>query len=297
MKGKSFVILEDRALIKVSGGDSVNFLQGLISNDVTKVNTKTAIHAAFLTPQGKYLHDFFITAWKGGLLLDCEKERAPDLLKRLKLYKLRAKAALEDLGAQLAVAAISGQGADALSVPGNAGGAIAWEGGAVYRDPRIAALGARAVLPAGDPASTLENANLTQTTRDAYDETRLTLGVPDGSRDLVVEKSILLESGFDELNGVDWNKGCYMGQELTARTKYRGLVKKRLVPIRFSGDAPEPGAAVTLDGRDVGEVRSSAGEMALALIRLEALETAEGGGALSVCGRAVMAQKPEWASF
>ncbi len=105
----------------------------------------------------------------------------------------------------------------------------------------------------------------------AYDHLRLRLGVPDGSRDLVLEKSILLEAGFDELNGVDWDKGCYIGQELTARTKYRGLVKRRLVPVAIDGPAPAPGTIVTADGRDVGEMRSSNDEAGLALLRIEAV--------------------------
>ena len=100
---------------------------------------------------------------------------------------------------------------------------------------------------------------------------RLELGVPDGSRDLVLDKSILLESGFEELHGVDWEKGCYIGQELTARTKYRGLIKKRLFPVRIDGPAPEAGTIVTLDGQEAGEMRSSRDGTGLALLRLEAV--------------------------
>ena len=116
----------------------------------------------------------------------------------------------------------------------------------------------------------LAETGLTETGFAAYDRHRLALGVPDGTRDLVPEKSILLELGFDELNGVDWRKGCYVGQELTARTKYRGLIKKRLFPVRIDGPAPEPGTMVTLDGKDAGEMRSARDGAGLALLRLEA---------------------------
>ena len=114
-------------------------------------------------------------------------------------------------------------------------------------------------------------AGLTEAGDAAYDDLRLGLGVPDGSRDLVLEKSVLLEAGFDELNGVDWNKGCYIGQELTARTKYRGLIKRRLVPVMIVGPAPPPGTIVTADGRDVGEMRSSRDRHGLAVLRIETL--------------------------
>src|SRR5260221_3240146 len=133
-----------------------------------------------------------------------------------------------------------------------------------FVDPRLAALGGRAYLPATNvPAETGTSAD--------YDRLRITQGVPDGSRDLPVEKAILLENGFDELNAIDWDKGCYMGQELTARTRYRGLVRKRLMPVTIEGPAPAFGAPLLLGEKEAGEMRSANGELGLALIRLEAL--------------------------
>ena len=128
----------------------------------------------------------------------------------------------------------------------------------------------------------------------------LSLGLPDGTRDMIVDKSILLESGFDELNGVDWNKGCYMGQELTARTKYRGLIKKRLMPVEIEGAVPEAGTPLILNGKDVGEIRSTAqtdgGGLGLALVRLETLE--DGATPTFEAGDArVTPRKPDWATF
>jgi len=141
--------------------------------------------------------------------------------------------------------------------------------GVAFVDPRLAALGVRCILPRTDLRSALEGTGLTELGFPDYDRLRLELGVPDGGRDLVVEKSILLESGFDELNGVDWQKGCYIGQELTARTKYRGLIKKRLMPVAIDGPAPAPGTIVTADRREVGEMRSSRDGLGLALLRIE----------------------------
>ena len=127
-----------------------------------------------------------------------------------------------------------------------------------------------------------------------YDELRLSLGLPDSSRDLEIDKSILLESGFEELNGVDFDKGCYMGQELTARTKHRGLIKKRLIPVTYDGSAPAPGTEITQAGKNAGETRSAAGSTGLALIRLEVLENSE---PLMAGDSVVTPNKPDWANF
>ena len=130
----------------------------------------------------------------------------------------------------------------------------------------------------------------------AWDEARIRLGLPDGSRDLMVDKSLLLENGFDELNGVDFQKGCYMGQELTARTKYRGLVRKRLMPVTISGPTPEPGAEIRLGDAEAGEMRSACGAVGLAMIRLDQFKAS--GGVGLTCGPATLAAaKPSWAVF
>lgn len=295
MTEQTYVVLEDRGVLAITGDDARTFLQGLISNDINKVTPTHAIHAALLTPQGKYLHDFFIVEAAGGtLLLDGERARLDDLAKRLKLYKLRAKVTIEDQSAQWRVAALpGGAGAD---IPGSdAGAAQAKDGGVLFVDPRLTALGARAILPADGAEATLSGLGLRAGDRAAYDILRLGLGVPDGSRDMVVDKSILLESGFDELNGVDWKKGCYMGQELTARTKYRGLIKKRLLPVEIEGTLPEAGTPITLDGKEVGEVRSTVadgtGGRGLAMIRLEHLDA----GPFEAAGAKITPHKPDWA--
>lgn len=298
MTAQTYVVLEDRGVLAISGDDARTFLQGLISNDINKVSATHAIHAALLTPQGKYLHDFFIAeAPGGGLLMDCERARLEDLAKRLKLYKLRAKVTIEDQSDQWRVAALPGGPGTAALAP-DAGAAEARDGGVLFTDPRLAALGARAILPTEDAEATLSGLGLSAGNRAAYDILRLSLGVPDGSRDLIVDKSILLESGFDELNGIDWKKGCYMGQELTARTKYRGLVRKRLLPVEIEGDLPEMGTPVTLDGKEVGEVRSTvtdgSGGRGLAMIRLEHLDA---GGPFEAAGARVTPRKPDWAVF
>jgi folate-binding protein YgfZ len=294
MAKASFILLADRGVLAVSGPDRRPFLQGLVSNDVEKVGPSAARYSALLTAQGKYLHDFIITEFGESLWLEAEAARLADLKKRLSIYRLRADAALDER-TDLAVAVIFGEGtADALALPSMPGAARGFGSGIVFVDPRLATLGARAILPRETARAALTDAGLAEETFDAYDRLRLSLGIPDGSRDLVLEKSILLESGFDELNGVDWEKGCYIGQELTARTKYRGLVKKRLLPVRIEGSAPPPGTIVTVDGREVGEMRSSREGLGLALLRLEAILADR---RLTAGGAAITPIKPSWMHF
>jgi folate-binding protein YgfZ len=296
----NYVTLPSRGILAVDGPDRAAFLQGLVSNDVTFAGPSRAIYAAFLTPQGKYLHDFLIVELGGKLLIDCEIERLADLQRRLKMYKLRSKVTLEDVSAQYSVAAAFGPGAPAaLDLPaGEPGVAAELGGGVVFADPRLPALGVRAILPRGTEASTLEAAGFAAAEVADYDRLRLEAGVPDGSRDLIVEKAILLENNLDELNAISWQKGCYMGQELTARTRYRGLVRKRLFPVIVEGTLPEPGTTVMLGDKEAGEMRSGSGDRALALLRLEEIERAQAEGTPLLAGDAKLTPvKPGWVNF
>jgi folate-binding protein YgfZ len=257
--------LPERGVVEVTGADRVSFLQGRVSNDVALAAPGRAVWAALLTPQGKWLADFFIVADGERLLLDCERAQAAMLVKHLSRYRLRARAALRDASDAFAVHAAWGE-----TPP---------ETGMVVADPRLPAAGWRvlttAPLPGGVDA-TLWHAH------------RIGLGMPDGSRDLEADKTVLLEAGFDELGGVSWSKGCYMGQELTARTKYRGLVKRRLVPVTVTGPMPDPGTAVLRAGQEVGVLRSGAGQVALAVLRVDAI----GPGPALDCGNSILTPRP-----
>jgi folate-binding protein YgfZ len=288
MSAARFVVLEDRGVLAIGGPDRAAFLQGLISNDVTRVGNERAIYAALLTAQGKYLHDFTLVERDETIWLDGEAARLADLKRRLTMYRLRAKVTIGDRP-DLAVAAVFG-GAS-LGLPNEPGAARLFDEGSAFTDPRLAKLGARVILPRDRIRQLLRDSGAVESDFAEYDRLRLELGVPDGSRDLVLDKSILLEAGFDELHGVDWQKGCYIGQELTARTKYRGLIKKRLFPVRIDGPAPEPGAIVTLDGHEAGEMRSSRDSVGLALLRLEAVDKHE---KLLVGDTVVEPQTPDW---
>ncbi|MGE5441797.1 MAG: YgfZ/GcvT domain-containing protein [Bacteroidota bacterium] len=294
------VPLAARRLLRVTGEDARIFLQGVVSNDVRRVAHDRAIWAAFLTPQGRYLHDFFLCELDGALILDAEAARLSDLKRRLSIYKLRSRVAIEEVGQATSVWALIGEGAAAAvgvrrTEPG---AATSFGGGTVFVDPRSAAAGLRAVLPTARGPAALAASGFEGGDIQDYERLRIGLGLPDGSRDMLVEKSLLLECGFDELNGIDWQKGCYLGQELTARTRYRGLVKRRLLPVSVEGPLPPPGTPILLDGKDVGEVRSGIDGMALALLRLEALRAiAAGTGQIRAGETGLLPRPPDWAKL
>lgn len=298
MNERSFAVLAERGVLEIAGEDRVAFLQGLVSNDVTKASPERAIYAALLTAQGRYLFDFFIVAQGEALYLDTEAARIGDLKRRLGLYKLRSKVSIADASARFVVAVAFGtDAASALHSPDLPGAAQSFGGGVAYVDPRLASLSLRFVLPRATGTTALEAAGFAPADEAAYDRLRLAQGVADGSRDLPIEKALLLEAGFDELNGIDWHKGCYMGQELTARTKYRALIKKRLLPVAVDGPLPSPGTLVTLDGAEAGEIHSGRDGRALALLRLEAVAAAQNGAQLIAGAARVTPEKPGWAKF
>ena len=277
----------DRSVLALGGEDRFSFLQGLVSNDVIHADGSRAVYAALLTPQGKFLADFFIIGDGERLLLDCPAADAESLLKKLNMYKLRAKVTLENLGEAVHIYALFG--ADSLSALDLGQGQHVLDGGIIaYADPRLADAGARAFVPAKADPKALGGEEASE---EEYQRHRIALGLPEAPTDLIADKSILLESGFDELHGVDWKKGCYMGQELTARTKYRGLIKKRLVPVSFDGGPITPGAAITLDGKNVGEVRSVSNAGGIAMLRLEAIRA---GAPLDIDGNIAHAHVPDW---
>jgi folate-binding protein YgfZ len=245
---QSLAALPSRSVIAIDGDDRVAFLQGLVSNDVALAVPGQAVWAALLSPQGKWLADFFILSDGDRLLLDHEAAQTDMLLTRLSRYRLRMKitlSALPDIHVHVAWP-------DRPDLPGIAA-----------PDPRPPHLAWRILSDIPLPANA---------TAEDWDLVRLKAGLPDGSRDMESDRSVLLEGGFDELGGVSWTKGCYMGQELTARTKYRGLLKRRLVPVRVTGPLPPPGTIIERNGADVGTMRSGRGTLGMAVLRLEALD-------------------------
>jgi folate-binding protein YgfZ len=261
-----FTLLPKRAMLAVSGGDAETFLQGLVSNDLRKLSSG-AVYAAMLSPQGKFLHDFFLIRRGDAILMDCDSLRVNDLLSRLTLYKLRAAVNIEKLP-------------DAVTA---AWGKKTEQG---YADPRLPAMGYRIIGAA-------KTDGWQEKTFDDYEAHRLALGIPDGAQDMLIDKSFLLELGFESLHGVDFNKGCYVGQEVTARSKFRGQVRKHIYQVRADGELPPLGTPIVQDGAEVGQLRSHAGNIGLAIIRIEAVEK---NSPLTADGKTIAASFPIWAN-
>lgn len=237
-----FISLPDRGFIHIEGPDRFSFLQGLITNDIEVLKTEPVLYACLLSPQGKFLHDFFVSQAEDVCFLDCEGgARAHDLYERLNRYRMRAEVQIS-IEEQHLVYAVYGQ----TPQPG-------------YPDPRHPDMGWRSfVKPEG----------IHEESFDVWDRRRIAFRIPDGSRDMVPEKSTLLEYRIDELGGISYKKGCYVGQEITARMHYRGLVKKRLSVIQKETSLPDPGTAIEDDdGKKIGEMRSSCSNIGLALLK------------------------------
>ena len=290
MKMKVHVKLPERGIVAISGETARDFLQGLITNDIGRVSPTCAIYAALLTPQGKFLHDFFIVEHKDRLLLDCRRDRIPDLIKRLTMYRLRSKVEIGDESDKWEVGVMLAAGE--AGEPQPAGTAKTRFDGVSYIDPRHAGMGERTIRLVDEDDTFPTDTVQLEKNRASYDALRISLGIPDTGADLIAEKSMPLESGFDELQGVDFEKGCYVGQEVTARMKHRKLVKKRLFPITFEGEIA-PGTVVKAGDVDAGDVRSAVEGRGIALLRLDLAEK----GGLSADGIAVTAEKPDWADF
>ncbi len=257
--------LTSRAVIALGGPDWRSFLQGLITQDVETLAAGELRLGAILTPQGRLLYDLFLAGTEDGALLDVAAQHREAIIARLTMYRLRAK--VEIAASDLSVSAVFP--ADATLQAG--------EG--FYRDPRLPALGARAYGLAAEPTAD----------EDAYDAHRLALGVP-GPADWLSDKTYPIEANFDLLNGIDFKKGCFVGQETTSRMKRRGTIKSRMLPITFEGPAPAFGAEVLAGELRAGEVLSGRDGRAMAALRLDRID----GAALTVEGRTVAVDWPDW---
>ncbi len=262
----AFATLNSRALVRVAGPDWRDLLQGLLTNDVEHLAEGQIRFAALLTPQGRVLFDMFVIGGADGCLLDVAAERRDALIQRLLIYRLRAKAE---------IAAAEGQ---VCALWGAAAAPEGW-----VADPRLPALGWRAVGQAAPPgARILEEAD--------YNALRLDVGAPDPERDCVPDKTYPIEADFDLLNGIDFKKGCFVGQETTSRMKRRGGIRSRMLPIEFDGPPPAFGAEILAGSLRAGEALSGRDGRVMALLRLDRIAE----GSLTVEGRPARAVFPAW---
>jgi tRNA-modifying protein YgfZ len=282
-------LLPDRGVVKVAGDDARKFLNGLITSDIARVTPEQAAFTALLTPQGKIIVDFILAeapaADGGGFFLDCPRALAPALMQRLNFYKLRAKIIIEDLSETLGVLAIWD-------------GAGSTEYGLCYGDPRLPDLGMRCMLPPHLAAEAAADLGAELTDASAYEAHRIALGVPRGGLDFIYGDAFPHETDMDQLGGVDFGKGCFVGQEVVSRIEHRGTARTRVVPVRYDGFAPEAGTPVSAGEKSIGTLGSSAQGRALAMLRLDRTADALAAGAPLVAGGIEMRLvKPNWARF
>jgi folate-binding protein YgfZ len=272
--------LPDRGVVRVAGADADKLLQGIITSDMAVLARQPAIHAALLTPQGKILFDFFVVEAGGGFLLETAGEKTAELVKRLMMYRLRAKVEIADASSSYGVLAAWGSAAEA--VPGSL----------VFPDPRLVELGLRMLV---ETTSTTELAATAGP--EAYHARRIALGVPEGGKDYAFGDAFPHEAGLDLLHGVSFDKGCFVGQEVVSRMQHRANVRKRVVPIE--GEAPlASGAEVTAGTAVIGTVGSVAGRQALAMVRLDRWAEAQTKGEpVRAGGVPVTLRQPAWAPF
>jgi len=282
-------LLDDRGVVKVAGDDARNFLHGLVSADVLQLRPGAARFGALLSPQGKIVADFIVVEAPaeqgGGFFLDLPRALATSLVAKLNLYKLRSRVIAEDLSEILGVVA-------------------AWDGagitpyGLAYADPRLPALGLRVMVAPHRAAETAAALGAELVEASAYEAHRIALGIPQGGVDFSYGDAFPHEADMDQLGGVDFAKGCYVGQEVVSRMEHRGIARTRAVPVRYRGAAPQAGASITAGERQVGTMGSAAAGRGLALVRLDRVADALSRGEPLLAGGApIDLVKPDWAHF
>jgi folate-binding protein YgfZ len=274
--------LSRRGVVAVSGADATVFLGDLITADIKRVAPLAATYGGLLTPQGKILFDFIIMNEGERFLIDLSRERIPDFIKRLGFYRLRAKVEIEDLSEDFVV--LAAWGSDAPPIVD----------GMVVADPRLVTLGFRAAVPTGAESV----ADYSLVTEAEYDAHRIALGVPEGGIDFAFGDAFPHDADMDQLGGVDFSKGCYVGQEVVSRMEHRGTARRRIVQVSGDRALPPSGTAILAGERPVGTLGSSAGKEGLALVRLDrAREAREAGLPLKAGETAIELKIPAWARF
>jgi folate-binding protein YgfZ len=288
MTGAKVALLPDRGVVRVAGEDAEKLLQGLVTNDMGLLAAQPAIHAALLTPQGKILFDFFVAKADDGYRLETTKDKAGELAKRLKLYKLRAKVDIGDASEDYRVFVLWGA-SPPVSDPTS--------GRISFGDPRLRTLGRRILAEARCAADIAADKSGIAVSPQDYHAHRIALGVPEGGKDYPLGDTFPHEADLDQLGGISFTKGCFVGQEVVSRMQNRGSVRKRVVPVEGEA-ALTAGAEISAGAASIGTIGSVADRRALALVRLDRAAEAMAKGQVLSAGRvAIRLQRPEWARF
>jgi len=288
MRPANLALLADRGIVRVAGADAKKLLQGLITNDMDRLDTEPAIHAALLSPQGKILFEFFVVGSPEAYLLETAAAQAANLSKRLLLYKLRARVEISDQSANYAVFALWG-----AACPGPAALPFA----IAFRDPRLVDLGTRIIVQNAACAAVAAAPGTRPATAEDWHRHRIGLGVPEADRDYRLGDTFLHEANYDQLGGVSFAKGCFIGQEVASRMQHRGGGRKRILAVE--GTAPlTANAAIKAGTVSLGSLGSIDGRRALALVRLDrAAEALAAGAVITADAVPISLIKPVWAQF
>jgi len=283
-----YQLLEDRGILSLTGEDTSAFLQGLITQDMQKLSAERSLYGALLSPQGKYLFEFIMMVRGDSVLLDTEKARVEDFIKRLSLYKLRSKVTIAPENPS--VFALWGENVHQVAgLPSEHGATLVRGNVILVSDPRHAELGVRCIGTIPDCEAYLKNISAAQS--NGYEQLRLTVGIPEGSKDFIIDRSLPMEYGFEPLHGVDFNKGCYVGQEVMARSKHRATLRKSLFRVEADQALPAAGTPIMAGEKEVGELRSSLHNIGLALLRHEDIKEVQ---VLLAQDIPLRISKPEW---
>jgi folate-binding protein YgfZ len=249
------------SIIKVTGPDKFSFLQGIISNDVEILKTKLSLYAAILTPQGKYLSDFFLSMYQDNILIEVKSKNLDLVIKKLSMFKLRSNVSFEVI-TNFKIYLLNESSVKIFEKERNK---------KIFNDPRFKNLFHRVYIFGKHKIFNLENNGFSPLKQDQYHSLRLLNAIPDFTLDAISNKSLLMEMRFDRLNGISWNKGCYLGQEITARMYYRKITKRQLyqVKIKFNTFIDDK---ILLDGVEIGFMTSYDEENGLAYISNNVLE-------------------------
>ena len=255
MNFKKVYILEDRGILFIQGSDTKEFLQNLITNDIDKVDEANSCFSSLLTPQGKYLFDFLVVKHKKGYFIDCEKKQIEELFKQLNIYKLRSDIEILNLSNEFVVAAFSYEKFmlfdGAKDLPGNT---FKYGEDPVFLDPRHKKLGGRLIINLEKLYLSLKKLDLKSTNPEEYYKLSYELGIPQKNTEKLRNKLFGIECNFEELNGIDFKKGCYIGQEITSRIKLRNKLSKRLLPIQLIEGKLIEGSTIKNNENEIGKV-------------------------------------------
>mgnify|MGYP001345057033 FL=1 len=295
MEKNEVIILEDRGFIKANGPDAKDFLQNIVTNDIEKVTSSTTVFSSILTPQGKYLFEFFIMRLEDGYLLECEKKSTIEIIKLLNFYKLRSKVNLIDLSEKYVAAVISLEKFKEINGSDlSKGKTTIYREDPVYIDPRNFKLGAKIISKLEKIHLTIKKLNLIIADKNKYYNKSFELGIPQSNLNKLKDKVFGIENNLDELHGIDFKKGCYIGQENTSRIKLRDKLRRRILPVKkIEGEVTE-NDVIKYKNIEVGKIMIDK-PYSFALIKVIEPDLKEFTNIELMCGASkVKILKPEW---